>query len=156
MLPTGQGRLSLRDAERRYPGSKKSSIARIVKRLEDAKTLDYGQVIEPNKGRPRLLSDEEEEATVCFFIWMQKSGLPASKHEIVDAVNTIRSRRDPDAAPVGKMWYKRFHEDHPEFDTSILKAKEAARFEYEAASVEETKQWFKRLAEVITRYRIGA
>jgi hypothetical protein len=87
---------------------------------------------------------------------MQKSGLPVSKHEIVDAVNTIRSRHDPDAAPVGKMWYRRFREDHPELDTSILKAKEAAHFEYEAAGVEEAKQWFKRLAEVITRYGIGA
>ncbi|KAF4448245.1 hypothetical protein F53441_8331 [Fusarium austroafricanum] len=54
------------------------------------------------------------------------------------------------------MWYRRFRDDHPELDTSILKAKEAARYEYEEAGVEETKQWFKRLDEVITRYRIGA
>ncbi|KAF9765513.1 hypothetical protein IL306_002194 [Fusarium sp. DS 682] len=95
--------LSVRDAERQYPGSKKSSIARIVKRLEEAKTLDYEQVVEPNKGRPRLLSDDEEEAIVSFIIWVQKSGLPASKHEIEDAANTIRSRRDPDTAPVRRM-----------------------------------------------------
>ncbi|PCD22282.1 hypothetical protein AU210_016072 [Fusarium oxysporum f. sp. radicis-cucumerinum] len=91
--------LTLRDAECQYPGSKKSSIARIVKRLEEANTLDFEQVPEPNKGRPRLLSDDEEEAIVSFIIWMQKSGLPASKHEIEDAANTIRSRRDPDAVP---------------------------------------------------------
>ncbi|KAH7459233.1 hypothetical protein FOMA001_g20140 [Fusarium oxysporum f. sp. matthiolae] len=107
-------------------------------------------------GRPRLLSDDEDEAIVSFVMWMQKSGLPASKSEIVDAVNTIRSRRDADAKPVGKMWYRRFRDDHPELDTSILKAKEAARYEYEEAGVEETKQWFKRLDEVITRYGIGA
>ncbi|TXB97180.1 hypothetical protein FocTR4_00012005 [Fusarium oxysporum f. sp. cubense] len=148
--------LTLRDAECQYPGSKKSSIARIVKRLEEANTLDFEQVPEPNKGRPRLLSDDEEEAIVSFIIWMQKSGLPASKHEIEDAANTIRSRRDPDAVPVGRMWYRRFCDDHPELDISILKAKEATRFEYEEAGVEETKQWFKRLTEVITRYGIGA
>jgi hypothetical protein len=74
----------------------------------------------------------------------------------VDAVNTIRSRRDADAKPVGKMWYRRFRDDHPELDISILKAKEAARYKYEEADVEETKQWFKRLDEVITRYGIGA
>ncbi|RYC77641.1 hypothetical protein BFJ63_vAg19485, partial [Fusarium oxysporum f. sp. narcissi] len=54
------------------------------------------------------------------------------------------------------MWYRRFRDDHPELDTSILKSKEAARYEYEEAGVEETKQWFKRLSEVITRYRFGA
>jgi hypothetical protein len=148
--------LSLRDAERRYPGSKRPSIARIIKQLEAANTLDYELVIQPNMGRPRLLSDDEDEAIVSFVMWMQKSGLPASKSEIVDAVNTIRSRRDADAKPVGKMWYRRFRDDHPELDTSILKAKEAARYEYEEAGVEETKQWFKRLNEVITRYGIGA
>jgi hypothetical protein len=148
--------LSLRDAEQRYPGSKKSSIARIIKKLEEANTIDFEQVCEPVMGRPRLLSDDEEEAIVSFIIWMQRSGLPASKHEIEDAANTIRSRRDPDTEPVGRMWYRRFRDDHPELDTSILKAKEAARFEYEEAGIEETKQWFKRLTEVITRYRIGA
>ncbi|RKK90484.1 hypothetical protein BFJ68_g16437 [Fusarium oxysporum] len=54
------------------------------------------------------------------------------------------------------MWYRRFRDDHPELDKSILKAKEAARMEYEEAGVEETKQWFQRLTEVITNYRIGA
>ncbi|RKK66048.1 hypothetical protein BFJ69_g15752 [Fusarium oxysporum] len=147
--------LTLRDAECQYPGSKKSSIARIIKRLEEANTLDFEQVPEPNKGRPRLLSGDEEDI-VSFIIWMQKSGLPASKHEIEDAANTIRSRRDHDAVPVGRMWYRRFCDDHPELDISILKAKEAARFEYEEAGVEETKQWFNRLTEVITRYGIGA
>ncbi|KAG7408548.1 hypothetical protein Forpe1208_v012392 [Fusarium oxysporum f. sp. rapae] len=148
--------LSIRDAERQYKGSNKSSIARIVKQLEAAKTADFSLVPEPNNGRPRLLSDAEEEAIVCFIIWMQKSGLPASKGEIEDAANTIRSRRDPHARPVSRMWYRRFRDDHPELDTSILKSKEAARYEYEEAGVEETKQWFKRLSEVITRYRIGA
>ncbi|KAG7404146.1 hypothetical protein Forpe1208_v015967 [Fusarium oxysporum f. sp. rapae] len=148
--------LSIRDAERQYKGSNKSSIARIVKQLKAAKTADFSLVPEPNNGRPRLLSDAEEEAIVCFIIWMQKSGLPASKGEIEDAANTIRSRRDPHAQPVSRMWYRRFRDDHPELDTSILKSKEAARYEYEEAGVEETKQWFKRLSEVITRYRIGA
>ncbi|KAG6996923.1 hypothetical protein FocnCong_v014994 [Fusarium oxysporum f. sp. conglutinans] len=132
---------SLRDAERRYPGSKWPSIARIVKKLEAANSADYNDVIEPVIGRPRLFSEEEDEAIVCFIIWMQKSGVPASKAEIEDAANTIRSRRDPGAVPVGKMWYRRFRDDHPELDTSILKVKEAARFEYEEAGVEETKQW---------------
>uniref|UniRef100_A0A0D2XR81 HTH CENPB-type domain-containing protein n=1 Tax=Fusarium oxysporum (strain Fo5176) TaxID=660025 RepID=A0A0D2XR81_FUSOF len=54
------------------------------------------------------------------------------------------------------MWYRRFCDNHPELDKSILKAKEAARVEYKEAGVEETKQWFQRLTEVITNYGIGA
>jgi hypothetical protein len=33
--------LSIRDAERQYKGSHKSSIARIVKKLEEAKTAEF-------------------------------------------------------------------------------------------------------------------
>ncbi|KAF5261212.1 hypothetical protein FOXYS1_8110 [Fusarium oxysporum] len=90
--------LSLRDAEQRYPGSKRPSIARIIKQLEAANTLDYELVIQPNMGRPRLLSDDKDKAI----------------------------------------------------------AKEAARYKYEEAGIEEIKQWFKRLDKVIMRYGIGA
>jgi hypothetical protein len=148
--------LSIRDTQSQYKGSNKSSIARLIKKLEDAKTTDFSRIPDAIMGRPRLLLDDEEEAIVCFIIWMQKSGLPAAKNEIEDAADTIRRRRDPNAPPVSRMWYRRFRDDHPELDISILKSKEAARYEYEEAGVEETKQWFKRLSEVITRYRISA
>ncbi|KAI8416479.1 hypothetical protein FOFC_02789 [Fusarium oxysporum] len=148
--------LSLRQAEDRFRGSKRASIARIVKKLEAANTLSIEDLPDQRGGRPRLLTEEEEEAIVAFVIWMQRSGLPASKYEVEDAANTLRCRRDPEARPVSRMWYRRFCDDHPELDKSILKAKEAARVEYEEAGVEETKQWFQRLTEVITNYGIGA
>ncbi|PNP60791.1 hypothetical protein FNYG_14483 [Fusarium nygamai] len=148
--------LSLREAEKRYPGSKHTTIGRIAKKLEAANTLNIEEVPDTRIGRPRLLTDDEEEAIVAFVTWMQRSGLPASKYEVEDAANTLRRRRDPDAKPVSKMWYQRFLDDHPELDKSILKAKEAARVEYEEAGVEETKQWFQRLTEVITNFEIGA
>ncbi|RKK60603.1 hypothetical protein BFJ69_g17208 [Fusarium oxysporum] len=148
--------LSLRQAEDRFRGSKRASIARIVKKLEAANTLSIEDLPDQRGGRPRLLTEEEEEAIVAFVIWMQRSGLPASKYEVEDAANTLRRRRDPEARPVSRMWYRRFCDDHPELDKSILKAKEAARVEYEEAGVEETKQWFQRLTEVITNYEIGA
>jgi hypothetical protein len=37
-----------------------------------------------------------------------------------------------------------------------LKSREAARAEYEEAGVEDTKEWFKRLEDVISEYNIGA
>ncbi|KAI8409854.1 hypothetical protein FOFC_07888 [Fusarium oxysporum] len=148
--------LTLRQAEERFPGSKRATIARIVKKLEAANSLNPEDLPDDRGGRPRLLTDDEEEAIVAFVVWMQKSGLPASKYEVEDAANTLRRRRDPDAKSVSRMWYRRFCDDHPELDKSILKAKEASRVEYEEAGVEETKQWFQRLTEVITNYKIGA
>ncbi|PCD21933.1 hypothetical protein AU210_015736 [Fusarium oxysporum f. sp. radicis-cucumerinum] len=148
--------LTLRQAEDRFRGSKRATIARIVKKLEAANTLRVEDLPDQQGGRPRLLTEEEEEAIVAFVIWMQRSGLPASKYEVEDAANTLRRRRDPDAKPVSRMWYRRFCDDHPELDKSILKAKEAFRVEYEEAGVEETKQWFQRLSEVITNYELGA
>ncbi|KAG5755687.1 hypothetical protein H9Q69_001353 [Fusarium xylarioides] len=148
--------LSLRQAEERFLGSKRASIARIVKKLEAANSLSAEDLPDDRGGRPRLLTEAEEEAIVAFVMWMQRSGLPASKYEVEDAANMLRRRRDPDAKPVSRMWYRRFCDDHPELDKSILKAKEASRVEYEEAGVEETKQWFQRLTEVITNFEIGA
>ncbi|OBS20522.1 hypothetical protein FPOA_21249 [Fusarium poae] len=132
--------LTLRAAEARYAGSARASIGRIVKRLEAANTVDYEDVVDPKMGRPRQLTDEEEEAIVCYIIWMEKSGLPASKWEIEDAALTLRRRRDPDARPVSKMWYSRFRDDHPELAKSILKSREASRAEYEEGGVDDTKE----------------
>ncbi|OBS16046.1 hypothetical protein FPOA_27858 [Fusarium poae] len=86
---------------------------------------------------------------------MDRSGLPAAKYEIEDAANTLRRRRDPEAEPLSKMWYSRFRDNHPELQKSILKAREVSRAEYEAAGIEETKEWFQRLREVIANYNIG-
>ncbi|CAF3496705.1 unnamed protein product [Fusarium graminearum] len=148
--------LTLRAAEARYAGSARASIGRIVKRLEAANTVDYEDVVDPKMGRPRQLTDEEEEAIVCYIIWMEKSGLPASKWEIEDAALTLRRRRDPDARPVSKMWYSRFRDDHPELAKSVLKSREASRAEYEEGGVDDTKEWFQRLSDVMMKYNIGA
>ncbi|KAJ4076066.1 hypothetical protein NW760_015396 [Fusarium oxysporum] len=84
--------LTLRQAEDRFRGSKRATIARIVKKLEAANTLRVEDLPDQQGGRPRLLTEEEEEAIVAFVIWMQRSGLPASKYEVEDAANTLRRR----------------------------------------------------------------
>ncbi|KAJ3471937.1 hypothetical protein MRS44_002036 [Fusarium solani] len=104
--------LSLRAACSRHPGSSVASIQRIVTRIETGFTPQ--QV-----GRPRVLTDEEDEAIVAFVIWMERSGFPASKPEIEDAAITLRQRRNPDADPVSKMWYARFRDDYPELDHNV-------------------------------------
>jgi hypothetical protein len=127
-----------------------------VKRLEAANSLDYNDVVEPKMGRPRILTDAEEEAIVTYIMWMDRSGLPASKWEIEDAALTLLRRRDPEAKPMHKMWYTRFREDHPELAKSILKSREGSRAEYEEAGVEDTQEWFQRLEEAIRMKNIGA
>ncbi|KAK2688283.1 hypothetical protein QWA68_013067 [Fusarium oxysporum] len=66
-------------------------------RLLRGRIRDAAHLPDDRGGRPRLLTDDEEEAIVAFVVWMQKSGLPASKYEVEDTANTLRRRRDPDA-----------------------------------------------------------
>jgi hypothetical protein len=148
--------LTLRDAEAQYHGSSRATIQRILKKLEAANTADLNDIVSKTIGRPRILTDEEEEAIVAFVMWMERSGLPACKGEVEDAANTLRFRRNPDAKPVSRMWYRRFRDDHPELDKSILKSIEKSREAWEIAGVDDVKEWFKRLTEVITKLQIGA
>jgi hypothetical protein len=141
--------LSLRAANARHPGSSRASIQRIVRRLET-------RSIAPQVGRPRVLTDEEDEAIVAFVIWMERSGFPASKAEIEDAATTLRQRRNPDADPVNKMWYSRFRTDYPELEQAFLKAAEQSRESWEAGGLYDLQQWFKSLTETIRSYKIGA
>ncbi|OBS15817.1 hypothetical protein FPOA_13410 [Fusarium poae] len=148
--------LSLRNAEARHHGSSRATIQRIVKKLEAANSSDLNDIAFKTAGRPRILTDEEEEAIVAFVMWMERSGLPACKGEVEDAANTLRLRRNPDAQPVSRIWYRRFRDDHPELDKSILKSLDKSREAWEVAGIDDVKEWFKRLAELITKLQIGA
>jgi hypothetical protein len=132
--------LSLRNAEARHHGSSRATIQRIVKKLEAANSSDLNDIAFKTAGRPRILTDEEEEAIVAFVMWMERSGLPACKGEVEDAANTLRLRRNPDAQPVSRMWYRRFRDDHPELDKSILKSLDKSREAWEVAGIDDVKE----------------
>lgn len=148
--------LSLRNAVMNNKGASRATVARIVKQLEAANATDFNELPSPAIGRPRILTEEEDEAIVAFIIWMERSGRPASKGEIEDAANTLRLRRDPEAKPVSRMWYPRFREDHPELEKAFLKAAEKSRESWEAGSLADLKEWFKQLTEAIMNHRINA
>lgn len=148
--------LTLRAAEGLYHGSSRATIQRIVKKLEVANSADLNDISFGFAGRPKVLTEEEEEAIVAFVIWMERSGLPACKVEVEDAANELIRRRNPDAKPVSRMWYRRFREDHPELEKSILKTIEKSREAWEMAGIDDVKEWYRRLAEVITTLQIGA
>jgi response regulator of citrate/malate metabolism len=57
--------LSLRNAEARHHGSSRATIQRIVKKLEAANSADLNDIAFNTAGRPRILTDEEEEAIVA-------------------------------------------------------------------------------------------
>ncbi|EXA35661.1 hypothetical protein FOQG_13222 [Fusarium oxysporum f. sp. raphani 54005] len=71
--------LSVRAAVKNNAGSNKSSVARIIKLLEAANVPDAAAVAFPTMGRPRMLTDEENEAIMAFVIWREGAGLPACK-----------------------------------------------------------------------------
>jgi hypothetical protein len=60
--------LSLREAEDRYPGSKRATIGRVVQKLEAANIINISEVPGARIGHPWLLADEEDEAIVDFVI----------------------------------------------------------------------------------------
>ncbi|RYP71471.1 hypothetical protein DL769_004696 [Monosporascus sp. CRB-8-3] len=88
--------ISVRAATAKYNISSPAAVDRLVKKLQNPDPRP--------RGRPRALTDEEDEAIVAFIIWMERSGSPASKPEIEDTANIPRLGRDQDAKPVNKMW----------------------------------------------------
>jgi hypothetical protein len=82
--------LSIRAADKNNAGSNKSSVARIIKLLEAADASDPADVAFPTMGRPRMLTDEKDEAIVAFVIWMERAGLPTCRCEIEGATNMLR------------------------------------------------------------------
>ncbi|OBS17482.1 hypothetical protein FPOA_12112 [Fusarium poae] len=77
-----------------------SKVSKQPLSLRNAEARHHGITAPLTAGRPRILTDEEEEAIVAFVMWMERSGLPACKGEVEDAANTLRLRRNPDAQPV--------------------------------------------------------
>ncbi|KAM4058577.1 DDE superfamily endonuclease [Hirsutella rhossiliensis] len=107
-------------------------------------------------GRPRLLSDDEDDAIAAFVIRLQRSGFSASKAQVEAAAQTLRQRRDPDAPPFAKDWYRRWLQDHPELRVTYIKAVEKSRKTIEAGHVSHVEKFFLKLREVIEEYKIGA
>lgn len=143
--------ISIRAACAKHEGASVTSVSRLIKKLENPDSD-----VSPPRGRPRLLTVEEDEAIVAFVVWMERSGFPANKPEIEDAANTLRLRRDPLAKPVSKMWYPRFVQDHPELRKTFLKAVENSRESWEAGGIDDLKTFFSQLTEAVTKYRINA
>ncbi|XP_044715037.1 DDE superfamily endonuclease domain-containing protein [Hirsutella rhossiliensis] len=103
----------------------------------------------------REAAHDEDDALVAYVLWLQKSGFPASKHQIEAAALKFIYRRDPYRQPPSNHWYSRWLKDHPELRVTYLKAVERSRKTFEASDVCHVENFFKRLSEIITTYSIG-
>jgi hypothetical protein len=114
----------------------------------------------PNKdprpgGRPRILSDDEDSALVAFVDYLQRGGFPATKPQIITVATGLRQLRDPDAEPISDGWYRNWLADHPELQSSYIKAIDRARKSFQSTDIEDIETFFKKLQRAIKRYRIG-
>ncbi|KFA80739.1 hypothetical protein S40288_10232, partial [Stachybotrys chartarum IBT 40288] len=114
------------------------------------------------RGRPKALLPEEEIAICRYVIFLERSGLPASKDNIISATMAIRCHRTSDTAPedvfsdnLRKNWYPMFRERHPELRKTTIKALDKERVVFEASNEEHIRQWYERLDHNVKYYNIG-
>lgn len=107
-------------------------------------------------GRKAILNDEEESALCGYVVFLERTGFPATRGDVLDAATELRRRRHPDAPVVGKDWYTRFRKRHPELETRYLKAVERARIAWELSDAGEIEGWFNNLKSIIQEYQINA
>ncbi|KAL6407520.1 hypothetical protein AUP68_08539 [Ilyonectria robusta] len=143
-LRSGTKPLSLRAAARLYNVST-SEVFRQLKRLEDG-SHDTNRP----RGRPRALSEAEDDALVAYVMWMERAGFPASKKQVEEAANTLRLQRDPKATPLSKTWYAGFRKDHPQLRRTFLKAIEKSRKSFEASDITDITTFYKELEQKIS------
>jgi hypothetical protein len=141
--------LSMRSAAAQFNASP-SAVQRAISSLMSPDPLPRWP------GRPRALTDEEDEALVAYMMWLQRGGFPATKTQLEDAANSLRRRRDPQIADLSKMWYSRWLLDHPEVRKSYIKAIEKSRKSFEALNIENLITFFDNLKGIIFDYRIGS
>ncbi|KAM4067629.1 DDE superfamily endonuclease [Hirsutella rhossiliensis] len=106
-------------------------------------------------GRPRLLSDDEDDAIAAYVIWLQQSGFPASKAHVESAALSLLQRRNPDAKPPSRAWYSQWLQDHPELRVTYIKAVEKSRKTFEAGDISNVKRFFEKLTDIITTHGIS-
>ncbi|KAJ4175517.1 hypothetical protein NW759_17768 [Fusarium solani] len=141
--------LSVRNATKIYKGSSSSSVQRRITQLRD------GDVAR-QPGRPRALTDEEDESLIAFVILTQKTGFPATRGEVEDAANSLRRKRDPKAADLSRMWYPRWRQDHPELEKATLMTIDSSRESWAVGGVDDVNLFFDRLEHAIRNFRIDS
>ena len=129
-------RPSIRELAAKYKVSK-SSLGRQLKALHEGLPAESSR----NARRPPALTYSEESAVVAYAVQLSRGNFPAYRAMLVNAANTLRSKRIPPIGLVLKAWIARFLKQHPELRVATCQAKDIKRnaFELDSASIIE---WF--------------
>lgn len=111
------------------------------------------------RGRPRLLTDKEEDGLIAYIVWYEKSGLPLEKWQIQEAIMTIRARRGsgdlPSARSVSCDFIPRFLKRHPELTKSYINALDRSRLTFESTNTTHIAEWFEAFQQLKAAHRIS-
>ena len=129
-------RPSIRDLAAKYKVNK-SSLGRHLKALHEGIPAESSR----NAGRPPVLTYSKESAVVVYVVQLSRGNFPTYRAILVNAANTLRSKRIPPVSLVSKVWIARFLKQHLELRVATCRAKDIKRnaFELDSASVIE---WF--------------
>lgn len=111
--------------------------------------------IPKKRGRPRLISAEEEAGLVAYVVWLKRSGFPAEKSQVEEAARELRLSRGLSDDLPGKGWHPRFRQRHEELKKSKVKPVEKARKSFENHDIEDVKTFFSSLKEAHEEFDIG-
>lgn len=107
------------------------------------------------RGRPPLVTAEEEAGLVAYVIWLERSGFPAERAQVEEAAREFRLSMAFPNSPFNKNWYSQFRKRHLELKTSYTKALEKARKPYENNDCQNTETFFERLKSTYGELDIG-
>ena len=108
-------------------------MARYLKALREGIPAGSSQ----SGGRPPALTYTEESAVVVYIVTLSRGNFPTYRAMLVNAANTLRSKRIPPMGKVSKAWIGRFLKDHPELKVATCRAIDIKRnaFELDSDSV---------------------
>ena len=100
-------RPSIRDLATKYEVNK-SSLARHLKALHEGIPAESYR----SRGRPPVLTYSEESAIVVYTVTLSRGNFPIYRAMLVNAANTLRSKRILPMGKVLKAWISRFLKDY--------------------------------------------
>ncbi|KAK3946497.1 hypothetical protein QBC32DRAFT_158660 [Pseudoneurospora amorphoporcata] len=118
-------------------GESRSSIARHAKSLQET-----GQpaISSRSRGRPRMLTNAEEDAIVAYVVFCFEGRFPAMCEMVIGAANRLRELRGA-PANCDSRWLTRFLKDHPELKITTYRAVDLRRRFWEL-NEESVDDWF--------------
>ncbi|PHH73104.1 hypothetical protein CDD80_4034 [Ophiocordyceps camponoti-rufipedis] len=111
--------ISLRTAATRF-GVSKSAVARAIEQIE-------GRRPRVKAGKPTLLTEKEDETLVGFIHWLETTGSPATRPQIMGACHALMKRRNAEAKSPSDSWYGRWMATHGDLRLRIVKVYDKAR-----------------------------